>query len=82
MSDNNGWVKVADRAPKKGEDVLVWCFESNEQFVGFHLGDGRFQFGIGRDGIVLCCRPSYWRELPPPPNSGEYDFSDMKLEGI
>ncbi len=61
------WVRVVDQQPKKGEDVLVWCHDTNEQFVAFSLGDGRFQFGIGQDGTILVCRPNYWQPLPKAP---------------
>ena len=61
------WVAVSERLPKKGEDVQVYCTDTNEQFVAFSLGNGRFQFGIGEDGIALACRPTHWSPLPPAP---------------
>lgn len=82
-----GWnddfqVYQSERLPKKGEDVQVWCYDTKEQFVAFSLGDGRFQFGIGQDGIILACRPTHWQPLPKAPYQPGYDFSDSQLEGV
>ena len=61
------WLKISDVKPRKGEDVIVYCLDTDEQFVAFSLGDGRFQFAVDKNGIAICCRPSHWAELPNAP---------------
>lgn len=48
------------------EDVLVYCSDTDEQMVGFHKGDGLFQF-FYMDYTEGVCEPTHWQPLPEPP---------------
>ncbi|WP_338659042.1 DUF551 domain-containing protein [Yersinia intermedia] len=37
------WIKCSDRRPERGTDVQVYCSDTREQFVAFHIGNGEFQ---------------------------------------
>jgi hypothetical protein len=52
------------------DEVLVYCPDTGEQFVGYMNGDrdvGGFVFALGRDGEPIVCMPTHWRPLPAPP---------------
>ena len=71
---DNGWISVEERLPDGPLDVQVYCSDTNEQFVAFHLGRGRFQFGSCAaefDRIQLICTPplTHWMPLPAPPHT-------------
>lgn len=61
------WINVEDKMPGS-EDVLVYCSDTKEQMVGFHIGGGLFQFFFMK-GVEGVCRPTHWMPLPEPPNS-------------
>lgn len=68
MSD---WIKCSDEVPDQKTDVQVYCSDTKEQFVGFHIGNGEFQYakyahGAGYE-IDITCRPNYWKPLGEPP---------------
>lgn len=61
------WISVNDRLPDDKKDYQVYCDDTKEQMVGFHIGDGLFQYAItGYSGPVVC-RPAHWMPLPEPP---------------
>ncbi|CNI75720.1 Protein of uncharacterised function (DUF551) [Yersinia massiliensis] len=62
----DGWVKCSDHRPERGTDVQVYCSDTREQFVAFHIGNGEFQYAQHEDTSVAC-RPSHWMPLPAAP---------------
>ncbi|SUX38832.1 Uncharacterised protein [Cedecea davisae] len=40
------WQKVSDVLPGGKNDVQIYCSDTKEQFVGFHIGSGQFQYAI------------------------------------
>lgn len=62
------WIKCSDRFPQAetNSDVLVYCADTKEQFVGFHIGHGDFQF-FAMDEVMGSCHPTHWMPLPEPP---------------
>lgn len=68
-----GWISVDERMPGKGQDVQVFCADTQEQMVAFLVGNGRFQFGTypvnDQFSGVLICQPSHWKPLTPPPTN-------------
>lgn len=63
---SQGWIKCSDHKPERGTDVQVYCSDTREQFVTFHLGNGVFQFAH-HEGTPIACRPSHWMPLPAAP---------------
>ena len=63
-----GWIKCSDYKPERDTDVQVYCSDTNEQLVGFHLGNGEFQYAQHEDTSITC-RPSHWMRLPAAPTS-------------
>ncbi|MCY1275342.1 hypothetical protein D9M68_138840 [compost metagenome] len=61
------WIKCSERLPVDRRDVQVYCADTKEQMVAFHIGHGRFQFAQDRYGDPIACRPTHWRHLPEPP---------------
>lgn len=65
------WISVDERMPKKGEDVQVFCADTQEQMVAFLVTNGRFQFGTyllnEQMSGVLVCQPTHWKPLSEPP---------------
>lgn len=59
------WIKCSD-VINDSDDALVYCSDTQEQFVGFHVGGGEFQF-FDMHGVVGTCRPTHWMPLPEPP---------------
>ncbi|HDM8285425.1 TPA: DUF551 domain-containing protein [Yersinia enterocolitica] len=57
-----GWIKCSDRMPERGTDVQVYCSDTREQFVAFHIGNGEFQYAQHED-TSIACRPSNWMPL-------------------
>ncbi|MGM7799812.1 DUF551 domain-containing protein [Yersinia enterocolitica] len=60
------WIKCSDRRPERGTDVQVYCSDTREQFVAFHIGNGEFQYAQHED-TSIACRPSHWMPIPTPP---------------
>lgn len=65
-----------ETAPDTFADVLLYCGETNEQFVGFRyqLGKPKYQFAVC-EGMKFICSPSHWMPLPEPPevdNNGQH----------
>ncbi|MGT3215019.1 DUF551 domain-containing protein [Yersinia enterocolitica] len=60
------WIKCSDCRPERGTDVQVYCSDTREQFVAFHIGNGEFQYAQHED-TSIACRPSHWMPLPTPP---------------
>ncbi|HDL7890473.1 TPA: DUF551 domain-containing protein [Yersinia enterocolitica] len=61
-----GWIKCSDHRPERGTDVQVYCSDTREQFVAFHIGNGAFQYAQHED-TSIACRPSHWMPLPAAP---------------
>ncbi|MGH1475250.1 DUF551 domain-containing protein [Yersinia proxima] len=61
-----GWIKCSDHKPERGTDVQVYCSDTREQFVAFHLGNGEFQYAHHEDTSITC-RPSHWMPLSAAP---------------
>ncbi|ELI8162711.1 DUF551 domain-containing protein [Yersinia enterocolitica] len=57
-----GWIKCSDHRPERGTDVQVYCSDTREQFVAFHIGNGEFQYAQHED-TSIACRPSHWMPL-------------------
>ncbi|MFY7767196.1 DUF551 domain-containing protein [Yersinia enterocolitica] len=57
-----GWINCSDHRPKRGTDVQVYCSDTREQFVAFHIGNGEFQYAQHED-TSIACRPSHWMPL-------------------
>ncbi|EOF8760966.1 TPA: DUF551 domain-containing protein [Yersinia enterocolitica] len=60
------WIKCSDHRPERGTDVQVYCSDTREQFVAFHIGNGEFQYAQHED-TSIACRPSHWMPLPAAP---------------
>ncbi|HHH1420811.1 TPA: DUF551 domain-containing protein [Yersinia enterocolitica] len=60
------WIKCSDHRPERGTDVQVYCSDTREQFVAFHIGNGEFQYAQHED-TSIACRPSHWMPLPDAP---------------
>jgi hypothetical protein len=60
------WIKCSDEVPSRTKDVLVFCSDTKEQMVGFHIGNGDFQFAQF-EGVLISCHPTHWMPLPAPP---------------
>lgn len=58
-----------ETAPRDAQDVLVYCADTRQQFVGSRWPDNSYQFAVWIDGTPICCRPSHWQPLPAPPHS-------------
>ncbi|WP_145534881.1 DUF551 domain-containing protein [Yersinia alsatica] len=61
-----GWIKCSNHKPERGTDFQVYCSDTREQFVAFHLGNGEFQYAQHEDTSITC-RPSHWMPLPASP---------------
>lgn len=57
-----GWINCSDHRPERGTDVQVYCSDTREQFVAFHIGNGEFQYAQHED-TSIACRPSHWMPL-------------------
>ncbi len=63
-----GWIKCIDYKPERETDVQVYCSDTNEQLVAFHLGNGEFQYAQHEDTSITC-HPSHWMPLPAAPEN-------------
>ncbi|MGL4317113.1 MAG: DUF551 domain-containing protein [Pseudomonas sp.] len=71
----SAWVAVSERLPADKRDVMLYCGDTKEHFVGFSKGGCLFQFAQDGNGISIVCRPSHWRYIedsyaPTPGNGG------------
>ena len=68
-----------ETAPRDGQDILVYCQDSSEMFVGFSNPDeiaadpGIFFYALRTDGGRIGCRPHLWRPLPTPPATTQHE---------
>lgn len=69
MSHDHGWQPI-ETAPNNSRDVLLYCEDTNEQFVGFKRTDNLYQFAF-HNGQQILCIPTHWMPLPPPPTPSE-----------
>ena len=70
LRKSDQWVRCSEQLPKDTQVYQLYCKDTKEQFVGFHIGDGRFQYGEYKDSvtnIALVCRPSHYAPLGKPP---------------
>lgn len=63
------WININDLQPEISTDVLVYCNDSNEQFVAYKVNnnDNNFCYATGEWGDEIICEPSHWMSLPTPP---------------
>lgn len=62
------WIKCSERMPETGDDVLVYCPDTNEQFVAV-TWDGSTDFQYARyETVNIVCEPTHWMPLPEPPS--------------
>lgn len=72
IQKEQGWRDI-ESAPRDGTDILVFCEDSGEQFVGFNNpaeGSDRedvFFTALLKGGKRVGCIPSHWMPLPTPP---------------
>lgn len=72
IQKEQGWRDISS-APRDGTDILVFCEDSGEQFVGFNNpaeGSDRedvFFTALLKGGKRVGCIPSNWMPLPTPP---------------
>jgi hypothetical protein len=60
------WQPIAT-ASKDGKDVLLYCADTEEQFVGFYRPrEALYQYAMAHETRVLC-RPTHWMPLPAAP---------------
>lgn len=57
------WVPVSESLPADRRDVMLYCADTKEHFVGFSKGGGLFQFAQDGNGLSIVCRPSHWRYI-------------------
>lgn len=67
-----GWVSIAERLPKKYEEVMVWPQPTGYCMTG-ELGDsgwtyGEYETGWGHVDSMMS-DPTHWMPLPPPPDA-------------
>jgi hypothetical protein len=67
ISPAPSWISVADRLPGDSSDVIAYCEDTGEQFVGFHIGGGEFQFAVDHRGQEIVCTPTHWMPCPAAP---------------
>jgi len=65
-TEQDGWIKCSDRMPDSKNDVQLFCSYTREQFVGFHRGNGMFQF-FNMNDVIGECEPTHWMPLPAAP---------------
>lgn len=59
----SAWVPVSESLPADRRDVMLYCADTKEHFVGFSKGGGLFQFAQDGNGLSIVCRPSHWRYI-------------------
>lgn len=65
-TEQDGWIKCSERMPDSKNDVQLFCSDTREQFVGFHRGNGMFQF-FNMNDVIGECEPTHWMPLPAAP---------------
>ena len=65
------WIPVSERMPDEDTDVLVYCSDTEEQFVAYHNCNGYFHYATyekkGEGYVDIVCNPTHWMPLPAPP---------------
>lgn len=64
------WIACSERMPEIDVDVIVYCDDTEEQFVAYHRNDGMFTYAtldVGLEMIDVFCEPTHWRPLPGAP---------------
>lgn len=57
-----------ETAPKDGNDIIVFCDDTNEMMVAFwNKKYEGWQFAMGHYDGAHVCSPSHWMPLPEPP---------------
>lgn len=62
-AQSSAWVPVSESLPADRRDVMLYCADTKEHFVGFSKGGGLFQFAQDGNGLSIVCRPSHWRYI-------------------
>lgn len=65
-TEQDGWIKCSERMPDSKNDVQLFCSDTREQFVGFHRGNGMFQF-FNMNDVIGECEPTHWMPLTAAP---------------
>lgn len=61
------WIKIdRNTRPAIGNDVQVYCSDTNEQFVAFLTTDGKYQYAQYA-GTKFSCYPSHYKPLSEGP---------------
>lgn len=67
----DGWIPVSERMPEDDTDVVVYCSDTEEQFVAYHNCNGYFHYATyekkGEGYVDIVCNPTHWMPLPVAP---------------
>ena len=65
------WIPVSERMPEEDTDVVVYCSDTEEQFVAYHNCNGYFHYATyekkGEGYVDIVCNPTHWMPLPAAP---------------
>lgn len=65
------WIPVSERMPEEDTDVIVYCSDTEEQFVAYHNCNGYFHYATyekkGEGYVDIVCNPTHWMPLPAAP---------------
>ncbi|MEG7606526.1 DUF551 domain-containing protein [Citrobacter braakii] len=71
----DGWIPVSERMPEDDTDVVVYCSDTEEQFVAYHNCNGYFHYATyekkGEGYVDIVCNPTHWMPLPAAPQQEE-----------
>lgn len=66
------WIPVSERMPEEDTDVIVYCSDTEEQFVAYHNCNGYFHYATyekkGEGYVDIVCNPTHWMPLPAAPH--------------
>ena len=61
------WISCSEQMPEDNKDYQLYCEDTDEQFVGYQIEEGRFCYANKAGGPAFVCKPSHWVTLPDPP---------------